>query len=126
MVIEHVGLYVNDLEKARTFFQKYFFAKSNQLYHNEITGLKTYFLTFDNGTRLEIMHRPNLTSINQSFLQEGYHHLAFKLESKVAVDDLTKRLDNDGYKIISGPRITGDGYYETLFKFENYFIELVS
>ena len=29
------------------------------------------------------------------------------------MDALTARLKADGYEVISGPRITGDGYYES-------------
>lgn len=126
MYIEHVGLYVKDLERIKTFFETYFNAKTNHLYHNKQSGLKTYFLSFDNHTRLEIMHRPDLGHKAFELLQEGFHHIAFKLGSKEAVDLLTHRLEKDGYIILNGPRVTGDGYYETLFKLENYVIELVA
>ena len=59
MNINHIGVYVYDLEKAKTFFETYFHAKANQLYHNKDTGLKTYFLTFDEHTSLEVMNRPD-------------------------------------------------------------------
>lgn len=126
MNIDHIGLYVSDLEKTKRFFETYFHAKANQLYHNETTGLKTYFLSFDNHTRLEIMHRPGLSSQALNELQFGYHHLAFKLGSKKKVDEFTMILQTDGYEIVSGPRHTGDGYYEAVFKLEHYLIELVA
>ncbi len=125
MKIDHVALYVLELEKAKEFFTHYFGARSNQLYHNPRTGLKTYFLSFDNGARLEIMQRPEVAASQFNQYRTGYIHVAFKLGSKEAVDQLTKQLESDGYKVISGPRTTGDGYYESCIKgFEDNIIEL--
>ena len=47
MKIEHIALYVNNLEEARNFFAKYFDAKSNDGYHNFQTDFRSYFLSFD-------------------------------------------------------------------------------
>lgn len=113
MKIEHFALYVSDLEKMKAFYVKYFQAKAGALYHNKNTGLKTYFLYFEEGARLEIMYKPSLkpNNLNEGL---GYTHLAFSAGSKEAVNSLTERLKRDGFKIISGPRTTGDGYYESL------------
>ena len=124
MRIDHVSLYVKNLEKAKAFFIKYFHATSNEKYKNPITKLETYFLTFDHHTRLEIMSKPNLSSVNRKEPYEGYHHIAFKLASKTELESLTRNLENDGYDIVNGPRITGDGYLETLFYYEKHLIEL--
>ncbi len=113
MYIEHVAMYVNDLEAARDFFIKYFNASSNDGYHNQITDFRSYFLTFDDGARLEIMNKPDMTDSEKSLARTGYIHIAFSLGSKDAVDALTARLREDGYKVVSGPRTTGDGYYES-------------
>ncbi|WP_407855798.1 VOC family protein [Enterococcus hailinensis] len=113
MRIEHVALYVKDLEKNKHFFETYFDATSNQPYHNLKTGLRTYFLTFSDGARLELMSRPEMAEKEDVLFLTGYTHLAFSLGSKVAVDQLTQRLADDGFEIISGPRTTGDGYYES-------------
>lgn len=113
MRLEHVALYVQDLESMKEFYKKYFGAVENNMYHNKNTGLQTYFLTFDDGARLEIMTRPNLENNEKSQMSLGYIHLAFSLGSKEAVDELTTRLKNDGFVVISGPRTTGDGYYES-------------
>lgn len=126
MYIDHVGLYVKDLEDIKDFFETYFNAKVSHQYHNHQTGLKTYFLVFDNHTRLEIMHRPELIDKTFDLLQVGFHHIAFKLGSKEKVNQMTFKLEKDGYIILNGPRTTGDGYYETLFKLENYVVELVA
>lgn len=113
--INHVAAYVSDLEKAREFFEIYFNATPNQLYHNPRTGLKTYFLTFEDGTRLEIMTRPDLksTESDDEAYRYGYTHLAFSVGSREAVDAFTARLAEGGYAVVSGPRVTGDGCYES-------------
>ena len=113
MRIEHIAMYVNDLEKARTFFIKYFGAVSNEGYHNPGTGFRSYFLRFDDGARLEIMSKPQMSDTEKGLNRTGYVHIAFSLGSKSAVDTLTDRLKRDGYQVVSGPRTTGDGYYES-------------
>lgn len=113
MRIEHVALYVQDLEAARTFFERYFGARAGALYHNERTGFRSYFLTFDDGARLEIMTRPNMTELKKPSARTGYAHIALSMGSKDAVDALTARLAADGYEVLSGSRTTGDGYYES-------------
>ena len=113
MYIEHIAMYVNDLEKTREFFVKYFNATSNEGYYNEKTGFRSFFLSFDDGARLEIMNRPQVQDIDNTSSQLGYIHIAFSLGSKLAVDELTERLRQEGYVVVSGPRTTGDGYYES-------------
>ncbi|MGL5722554.1 MAG: VOC family protein [Brevinema sp.] len=116
MKLEHAAMYVHDLEATREFFIKYFEAKSNNIYHNPTRGFSSYFLSFDSGARLEIMNLPNLTPANNLSTRIGFVHLAFSVGSKEKVDALTKRLQDDGYKVLSGPRTTGDGYYESLIE----------
>ncbi len=113
MYIEHVAMYVMDLEKAKDFFVRYFGAKANDMYHNRITGFRSYFLSFDDGARLEIMNKPDMHDPEKHLAETGYIHIAFRLGSKAAVDELTERMKEDGYQVISGPRTTGDGYYES-------------
>lgn len=113
MRIEHAALYVCDLEAARDFFVKYFGASSNGGYHNPKTGFSSYFLTFDGGSRLEIMTRPDIEEFEKPPFRTGWAHIAFSVGSREAVDALTERLRADGYEITSEPRTTGDGYYES-------------
>ena len=113
MGIEHVAMYVNDQEGARNFFETYFNAESNDLYHNKTTDFKSYFLTFDQGSRLEIMTKPGMQDEEKTLARTGLIHIAFQTGSKEKVDELTNRLKEDGYEVVSGPRTTGDGYYES-------------
>ena len=113
MRIEHVALYVNELEAARDFFVNYLEGHSNDGYHNKNTGFRSYFIHFDNGARLEIMSKPGLLDVEKDLNRTGYAHVAFSVGSRERVDELTGRLKDDGYEVISGPRTTGDGYYES-------------
>ena len=113
MKIEHVAMYVNDLEAMRDFFVRYFDAVSNEGYHNVRTDFRSYFLSFSDGARLEIMNRPDMSDDDKALARTGYIHLAFSVGSQENVDALTKRLKADGYEVVSGPRTTGDGYYES-------------
>lgn len=129
MRIEHVALYVKDLEGAKDFFEKYFGGKSGERYRNRKTGFSSYFIRFPGGTvdsaRLEIMSKPDLESGSNHASRTGFIHLAFSLGSREKVDDLTERMENDGWEVISGPRTTGDGYYESCVSgFEGNLIEI--
>ena len=111
--IEHAAMYVNDLEAARDFFTRYLGGESDAGYHNRATGFRSFFLRFEGGARLELMNKPDMTDGKKSLNRTGYAHLAFSLGSREAVDALTERLRAAGYEIVSGPRVTGDGYYES-------------
>lgn len=113
MKIEHIAMYVNDLESARDFFVKYLDAVPNDVYHNPKTDFRSYFLSFGDGARLEIMNKPKMEDGARPLARTGYIHIAFSLESKEQVDFLTQQMKNDGYEVVSGTRTTGDGYYES-------------
>ncbi|GKU26759.1 VOC family protein [Clostridium folliculivorans] len=115
MKIAHLALWTRDLERTKNFYSKYFNAVPNEKYHNEKTKFSSYFLSFDDGSKLEIMEKPTVLSINVSEDYEcfGYAHVAFSVGSVEKVDELTKLLVDDGYTVVSGPRTTGDGYYES-------------
>ena len=125
MKLEHVALWVKDLEGAKDFFIKYFGAIPNEGYHNGKTGFRSYFLSFDDGARLEIMSSPLFEESEKSVYRSGYAHVAISLGSKAAVDELSERFKADGFKILSGPRTTGDGYYESaIIGFEGNVVEI--
>ena len=111
--IEHIAMYVNDLEKARDFFVKYLDGKSNDGYHNVKTDFRSYFIAFDDGARLELMNKPQMIDTEKSLNRTGLIHIAFSVGSKERVYELTELLKTDGYQVVSGPRTTGDGYYES-------------
>ena len=113
MKIEHIAMYVRDLEESKRFFERYFGAVSGNRYQNLRTGFSSYFLSFSDGSRLEIMHSDDVDYSQHPLRFTGYIHTAFSLGSKERVDELTAELCADGYTVISGPRTTGDGYYES-------------
>lgn len=112
--IEHIGVWVRDLETMKEFFAKYFQTTASKRYHNPRTGFSSYFLSFPDSARLELCHREDISEgIDESL---GFAHLAISLGSKEAVNNLTAQLENDGYQILSQPRTTGDGYYESVVR----------
>lgn len=113
MRIEHIAMYVSDLEQAKDFFVKYLGGHANAGYHNKTTGFRSYFITFEEGARLELMQKPKMWDLEKPLARTGYAHLAFSVGSKEGVDALTARLQQEGFQVISGPRTTGDGYYES-------------
>ena len=113
MKIEHIAMYVNELESARDFFVKYLGGVSNDGYHNVKTGFRSFFISFEDGARLEIMNKPSMEDIEKPVNRTGYIHIAFSVGSVEEVDRLTRQFREDGYEVLSGPRTTGDGYYES-------------
>ena len=125
MRIEHIALYVRDLEAARDFFVRYLGGVSGAGYHNKRTDFRSYFISFDGGARLELMQKPGVSDDGKVPERTGYAHAAFSVGSKEAVDALTERLRQDGFSVLSGPRTTGDGYYESsIVAVEGNFIEI--
>ena len=113
MRIKHVAMYVNDLEKEKKFFETYFDAKAGERYVHEEIGFSSYFLEFHDGARLEIMNSTQMNDTEKYKKRTGFIHIAFTVGQKEDVDRITEKIRNDGYEVISGPRTTGDGYYES-------------
>jgi lactoylglutathione lyase len=125
MYIHHIAMYVKDLEEAKNFFVKYFNATSSQEYHNRNTNFRSYFLTFEDGAQLELMHRHIMTDNEKHPTRTGYAHIAISVGNQETVDRLTAQLKNDGYTVLSGPRTTGDGHYEScIVGIENNVVEI--
>lgn len=127
MKIEHLAIWVSDLEKMKSFYEKYFQAKAGQKYHNPQKNFESYFLSFPDGPRLELMHMrgipENLNDPKEQY--KGLIHFAVALGSRKKVDELTQILSQEGCSLISPPRTTGDGYYESvILDPENNRIEL--
>ena len=113
MKIEHIAMYVSDLESAKDFFVNYLGGKANNVYHNKKTEFRSYFISFDDGARLEIMNKPEMKNMEKDINRTGFIHVAFSVGSAEKVDELTTILKDDGFEVLSGPRTTGDGYYES-------------
>lgn len=116
MRLDHVAIWVDDLERTRRFYETYFGAVAGPKYANVRKGFASYFLSFDSGARLEIMQKPGPVPRPGGVEVEmlGYAHLAISVGSEAAVDALAARFEADGYPVLDGPRWTGDGCYEGL------------
>ena len=113
MKIEHVAIWVNDLEEMRDFYKQYFNGEENSLYHNPKKQFESYFITFEGGARLELMKQVGIDDVLQT-QTIGYAHIAFSVGSEEKVNELTSTLKEAGYAVLNGPRTTGDGYYESV------------
>lgn len=124
MKIEHTAVYVKNLKQARDFFLKYFEGHAGEKYVNTKNGFMSYFISFSEGSRLELMSQTD----RNEFIQRdclGYAHIAISVGKKEKVITLTEQLRDDGFEVVSEPRITGDGYFEScIMDREGNFIEI--
>jgi len=115
MTLEHVAIWTHQLEALKDFYMEYFGGKPNEKYINPQKQFESYFLSFESGARLEIMRKPSIPE-NQNDTVQAQHmgiiHLAFGVETMAEVDAKAVELQAAGFPILSGPRKTGDGYYE--------------
>ena len=116
MKIEHIAIWTEQLEVMKDFYCKFFKGKANGGYHNPKKGFRSYFLTFDSGARLELMSSVNIMENKNIPPAKGYAHMAFTAGKRQDVDCLTERIKSLGYKVVSGSRVTGDGYYESVIE----------
>ncbi len=115
MKIEHVAIWTKDLEKMRSFYLTFFDVHSNQLYFNPKKEFSSYFLSFESGARIELMYKPDVSKMLETdHPRSGLAHIAISVGSREKVDLLTEEIRNAGHKILGEPRITGDGYYESV------------
>jgi lactoylglutathione lyase len=114
MHIEHLAIWVSDLETMKAFYCNYFGAKAGPVYLNPVKQFQSIFLSFENGPRIELMKMPGVPgSANDPYKQfSGLVHFAISVGSAHAVDAMADRLNKDGFDLLDGPRLTGDGYYE--------------
>jgi lactoylglutathione lyase len=129
MHIEHVGIWVDDLEAVRNFYLKYFRVSCGEKYVNHKKGFSSYFLTFsDDGCRIELMNKPDISQNSRlRGLVSGLAHFAILLSDRTLVDSMTELFRIDGIRIVGEPRLTGDGYYESIIEDpEGNWIELMS
>ncbi|HEY0653906.1 MAG TPA: VOC family protein [Chryseosolibacter sp.] len=116
MRIEHLAIWVQNLEAMKTFYTTYFHCTSGQKYLNAKKNFESYFLSFQGGSRLELMHMPGIEKHEGNYSNQfiGITHFAISVGSKDGVDSLTERLRLAGCAIVGEPRTTGDGYYESV------------
>ena len=116
MRIEHIAIWAEDMNRLKDFYVRYFDASVGTKYRNEAKGFESYFLEFGAGARLEIMQGASVARNPNDPLKPctGLAHFAVSVGSESRVDELTSRLKSDGYRVLDGPRITGDGYYESV------------
>jgi len=115
VTLEHAAIWTNNLEALKNYYIKYFNAIANNKYTNSNNHFQSYFLSFQSGARLEIMSMPDIPQNQNDTIEkqhQGIIHLAFGVDTLEEVDAKAKELQNDGYRILRGPRKTGDGYYE--------------
>lgn len=115
MTLEHVAIWTNQLETLKDYYIKYFQGTPNDKYTNAKKDFHSYFLSFSSGTRLELMTMPGIPGNKNDTVQKqhmGIIHLAFGVATIQEVEEKARQLQADGFPILSGPRKTGDGYYE--------------
>ena len=115
MRLEHAAIWTRDLDGLKQFYERYLGARAGDRYVNSSKGFCSYFLEFDDGARLELMQMASIPDSRDDPIAQatGLIHLAFAVGSETAVNELTRRLAADGYRVLDGPRRTGDGYYES-------------
>ncbi len=114
MKIEHIAIWADDIERLRQFYTEYFGMKSNDMYTNPRKQFHSYFLSFgEDKTRIEIMNMPDRLEPTLRNQMKGLAHFAISVGSKEQVLALTERLRSDGFAVLSEPRTTGDGYFES-------------
>ncbi len=115
MRISHIAVWTQDIERLKEFYERHFGAKAGPRYVNPGRRFESYFLSFESGARLEIMQMPSVSRRQDIGVpSQGYAHLAVSVGSEAEVDRLTDRLRAGGCEILSNPRRTGDGYYESV------------
>ncbi len=113
--LDHIAIWADDIEKIKEYYIRFFDAESNNKYINPNTGFSSYFLSFGDGSRIEVMHRADIPDNANDVIErqyKGYIHISFVVDTKADVDAKAKQLADAGYPILRGPRVTGDGYYE--------------
>jgi lactoylglutathione lyase len=125
MHIDHIAVWTGNIEIEKDFFLKYFECTVNEKYVNPQKQFSSYFITFARGARIELMSRADITA-GRSGETLGIAHIALNAGSRVKVDRLTETIERDGYIVVTKPRVTGDGYYEsTVLDPENNIIEIM-
>jgi len=115
MRMEHIAIWADNLEGMKLFYTEFFHMQCSDMYVNELKGFSSYFLSFEDGARIEIMHRPDISKYpGKKDTSHGLTHIAISVGSKENVDLLTEEIRSKGFRVHGEPRTTGDGYYESV------------
>ena len=114
MIIEHIAIWTSRLEELKDFYVGFFGGVSGEKYINRERGYQSYFISFSTGARLELMKMDGIPeNRNDPAAQhQGIIHLAFGVDTVEEVEIKAQQLLKAGFRILKGPRRTGDGYYE--------------
>jgi lactoylglutathione lyase len=115
MKLEHIAIWTDNIELLRNYYVSFFEGQSNEMYINPKTQFQSYFISFESGARLEIMSMPNIPDNANDTINaqhKGIIHIAFSVATKQEVDAKAALLQANGFELLNGPRVTGDGYYE--------------
>ena len=114
MRIEHLAIWADDIESLKQFYTNFFGFTVGSKYFNPNKNFSSYFLSLGEGdTRIELMHIPDMQSPKSRGDLKGLAHFAISVGGKEKVNALTELLQKAGYQVVSEPRTTGDGYYES-------------
>lgn len=111
--INHIAIWTSNLEKMKDFYVNFFSGIASKKYINPVKNFESYFIEFQSGARIELMKNPN----NHKTAEQnciGYSHIAISVGSQEEVNRFSEMVPRYGLSIISGPRVTGDGYYESV------------
>ena len=116
-MLEHVAIWTRDLEGMKEFYCAYFDGKAGAKYRSKSAAhpnFESYFLTFGDGSRLELMQMPTIPESAYAPGQEalGLTHIAVAAGGTDEVDALATRAHAEGRPVLLEPHRTGDGYYE--------------
>ena len=106
--IEHIGIYTRDIDGMKNFYTEVFNARAGKLYVNQKNEFSSYFIYFNSGCRLELMHHSGFTN------KSGWGHISLSVGSREEVNNITEKIRQNGFEVFKEPRITGDGYYESV------------
>lgn len=113
MRLAHVALWTLDLEAVALFWQRTFGAEVGEVYESRNRpGFRSRFARLPDGGAIELMTGPWVEAASPAE-RVGWDHVAVSLGSEAAVDALAARCKAEG-TLLSGPRWTGDGYYEAV------------
>lgn len=111
--VDHIAIWTADLERLRRFYEAHLGARAGSKYVNAAKRFESYFLCFEGGARIEIMHAPSVVPASPvAAVPAGYAHVAISVGSRDEVVALSERLRAAGCPLLDGPRVTGDGYFE--------------